>query len=308
MSNLVKVRLNPERFLKFDLFLIEYPGLSGFAKWVYSYIASRPPSWRIYATEIAKHCTEGLDRVKAALAELQAFGLLLIEQTRDPKTNRFTGKLWRLLGFTRAAESPKPKAIAVPGRKLDSPPTGLPAEGLPPLPRSMDLDSSSLKNYSLSASAPRALPPLPEERQGAGEIAKGKETKTQASLPADKLARLQRMAELVQRDNPRLQERQETEARLQQLRLREEAKRAAADAAMYSKYQGLEPDALIDALCADFLSNPEPRKDRRNVLELKQRYAASPRNWRGLVNAFRAAGEAGAYSVKWVTRRIISNL
>lgn len=87
---------------------------------------------------------------------------------------------------------------------------------------------------------------------------------------------------------------------MKRLREQEEARRQAASAAIYGKYEGMEPAALVDVLCADFIKNPEPAKDRRNVQLLKERYAASGQDWRGLVDAFRAAGQAGAYSVRWV--------
>lgn len=160
MSNLVKVQLNPERFLKLDLFLIEYPGLSGLAKWVYAYIASRPPGWKIYATEIAKHCTEGADRVSGALAELQEACLLVIDQERDIKTNRFAGKVWRLLGF----DKPKSKRVQTllpsgPSRNPDFRITDPRNTGKGPLLRSRSSDLNL--RFILSPEPPTALPPLP---------------------------------------------------------------------------------------------------------------------------------------------------
>jgi hypothetical protein len=68
--------------------------LSWRAKGIYSYLNSRPPVWRFFMSEIAKHATEPIGAVKTAIKELETFGYLT--RTRKPNEKGQISYTYRL--------------------------------------------------------------------------------------------------------------------------------------------------------------------------------------------------------------------
>lgn len=303
MSQLIKAKIDPEQYLKADLALINYPNLSGFAKWVYFYIASRPPGWEIYAAEIAKHCKEGIGKVNTALRELQAEGLLVIENQQDEKTKRFTGKAWKLFG----AEVCKALRDAMPSRKSKKPGTGSRAHGNRDLLRSQDLGSSIELDRLSEPTATQAPVPSPEPPQAVARERVVETNREEEPAAGSFAAKIKARAAALARKAPspeqqaRLEERRQQDARAEKLQAEAEARLQAAHRKAYGAFEALPTDQVIDALAAECIKNPEPHKDRKGRQALKAWFAAEGKaHLRIVVDAFRLAQKEGAYSVRFV--------
>ena len=59
--------------------------LSWKAKGVFCYLLSLPEDWVIYQSELLKHSTDGRESLRNAINELEEYGYLIIDKTRDEK-------------------------------------------------------------------------------------------------------------------------------------------------------------------------------------------------------------------------------
>lgn len=74
---------------------VEDPELSWKAKGIFIYLRSRPPSWKIRTTDLYNRSTNGRESVTAGLQELEKFGYLYREQSRNPE-GKFTKVIYHL--------------------------------------------------------------------------------------------------------------------------------------------------------------------------------------------------------------------
>lgn len=313
MSTLIKHQINPDRYLKFDQFLIEYPKLSGFTKWVYAYIASRPPEWEIYAEEITKHCTEGIGRVKKALAELQAIGLLAIQLKQNEKTNRIEGRKWELFE-TSVCDALNSFRQALGSRKPQTPSEAPASDEKQGLLRSSPPRSSVLtRSISPASDVTPDQKPEPPTQPAQREIEKQVEAKKKpvdeaAPLPRNRLTeRLNAFVNQVANkplspeQEAALKHRAEQEARQAALDAEAEAKRQALIDRHYGKYKAVPVHDLIDTLAREFVPQSDAKKDRRYLERLRSWYTGMGKGRVcNVVDAFRLAAKEKAYSVKYV--------
>lgn len=64
--------------------LLNDPKLSGLAKWILSYIISKPSGWRVRLKDICNHCADGPSAIRVRLKELRAAGYVKLVQVRTP--------------------------------------------------------------------------------------------------------------------------------------------------------------------------------------------------------------------------------
>lgn len=307
MANLIKHQVNPDRYLKFDQFLIEFPQLSGFTKWVYAYIASRPPGWDIYAEEIAKHCTEGIGRVKKALKELQAVGLLLITLDQDEQTKRIKGRQWELFE-TCVNETLKAFKHQLASRKLKKAPEAGSSDEKPGLLRSSPSGSSSGKlDGSVPLPAAPATPPPPAPVQPAAReiLPKQGEEKAKALNPVARralaLAEKAKTQILTPKQQSALDQRTAAEQRKAKLDAKAKTRRQEQFEKNYGAYAALPATELVDHLVKKFVPKSHPKQDRRHLESLRSWYARVGGSYLAqLVDAARLAGREKAYSAKFI--------
>ena len=100
-----KNRDNPYVMLNKGFF--EDPFISLKSKGLLGYLLSKPDNWIVYRSEILKHCTDGIDSLKAAIKELKQAGYMKIEPERNEN-----GKIVRWL--TVVFEVPQSTLKSVP--------------------------------------------------------------------------------------------------------------------------------------------------------------------------------------------------
>lgn len=85
-KTIIRTRKNRENpYVMIDKTGIEDERLSLKAKGLLATLLSKPDNWKIYITQLATTCKDGVDSVKAALKELREFGYVTMERIRDEK-------------------------------------------------------------------------------------------------------------------------------------------------------------------------------------------------------------------------------
>jgi hypothetical protein len=87
--------------------------LSWGARGLFNFLWDLPCNWKTNAAHLAKMGPEGRTAVRARLAELQKIGVLRLEELRDPKTKKLSGKRWVIV-------SPDSWARETPLKKTES--------------------------------------------------------------------------------------------------------------------------------------------------------------------------------------------
>lgn len=75
--------------------LINTPSLSGKAKWILTYILSKPDNWIVYEKDIAKHTKDGRDAIRTGIQKLITTGYIKRKRVRDTK-GQFTEYEYRV--------------------------------------------------------------------------------------------------------------------------------------------------------------------------------------------------------------------
>lgn len=85
-KTIVRTRKNKDNpYVMIDKTGIEDPRLSLKAKGLLAILLSKPDDWKIYITQLATTCKDGVDSVKTALKELREYGYVSMERIRDEK-------------------------------------------------------------------------------------------------------------------------------------------------------------------------------------------------------------------------------
>ena len=125
-----------------------WPGLSSGAKWLWSYLLSRPEGWHPHVEEIVQHVTDGRHRVLRAIRELEESGWLQRTQGHGDG-GKMLAVEWRLkipspvVENQHAAETrtdkgdfgcdhQKTQQNQVSQPRVEKPVTGKPVTGFPP--------------------------------------------------------------------------------------------------------------------------------------------------------------------------------
>lgn len=100
--------------------LIRNPEISGHAKAVFSYMASRPDGWEFHMNEITKHFKEGRDRVYKSITELIENNYIEKKELRDK--GQFSTTLYNLhfSPYTDLPDTVLPYTVLPTSNKTDS--------------------------------------------------------------------------------------------------------------------------------------------------------------------------------------------
>jgi hypothetical protein len=93
-KTIIRTRKNRENpYVMIDKTGINDERLSLKAKGLLATLLSKPDDWKVYITQLAKTCKDGVDSVKSALKELREYGYVTMERIRDEK-GRITQTEW----------------------------------------------------------------------------------------------------------------------------------------------------------------------------------------------------------------------
>jgi hypothetical protein len=104
------------RFTAVDRRAINDTNLSFRARGLLVWLLDKPDGWRVNSTEIAQHCKEGRDAIRACLSELEAGGYLSRERVRTDAGKWITESVLREIpdAWESATEDGKP-GVGKPG-------------------------------------------------------------------------------------------------------------------------------------------------------------------------------------------------